>query len=253
MMAPMDASPGGTGATATPDAVGFVVLIEGYTPYQNFDELLDPTGVKADPSRWGLVTRLENLSKVFPGTDFELFQKGNIKHFKLETGAVDLGNSATPLGIGLLQEIVRVTAEQQAVILGTDRPGLSRTSQGMQTGPDRVFTEKVLLDPMTREEISKSFSLILPPDLDTNPALTEKDLGKVKVTSFGDSQYIVRDHWFKVNFKLTWKGAPKSAAPVVPTLDDGSGYSSSPAAPAPKAAKPAKPSKLKSKRNTPDI
>jgi type IV pilus assembly protein PilM len=252
MTVPMDGTAGGAGATAAPDAVGFVVLIEGYTPYQNFDDLLDPTGVKADPSRWGLVTRLENLSKMkeFQGTEFDLFQKGNIKHFKLETGAVDLGNSATPLGIGLLQEIVRVTAEQQAVIMGTDRTGLSRASMGTQTGPDRVFTEKVLLDPMTREEISKTYSLILPPDLDTNPALTEKDLGKVKTTSFGDPQFIMRDHWFKVNFKLAWKGAPKSAAPAAPMLDDESGIRSSPVAPVTKPAKSAKPSKLKSKRNT---
>ena len=242
---------GGTG-TAAPEAAGFVVTIEGYTPYQNFKDLLDPTDVKTDPTRWGFVTRLENLSKVFPGTDFELFQKGDIKHFKMETGAVDLGDAATPLGIGVLHEIVRVTPEQQAMIMGTDRTGMTRASMGMQAGMDRVFVEKVLLDPLTQEEISKTYSLILQPDLDANPNLTEKDLGKVKMTSFGDPQFILRDHWFRMNFKLTWKGAPKPAVVAVPGMDDGSGYSAPPAPAASPAAKPAapkKPSGRKSKRD----
>jgi hypothetical protein len=185
------------------------------------------------------VTRLENLSKLkeFRGTDFELFQKADIKHFKLETGNVDISDTQTPPGIGILHEVVRVTPEQQALIMGTDRAGGGRgMGAGVQVGTDRLFVEKVLLDPMTREEISKTYSLILQPDLDANPNLTEKDLGKVKVTSFGDPQFIVRDHWFRINFKLTWKGAPKAA--VAAAVDDGSSYTAPATVPSTPAVKP---------------
>lgn len=250
MIDPMAMGPTGTTTTTTPDAAGFVVTLEGYSPYREFKDLLDPTDVKTDQSRWGFVTRLENLSKV-PGTDFELFQKGDIKHFKLETGEVDPGDAGTPLGIGLLEEIVRVTPEQQTAIMSTDRTGYGRgMGIGTQTLTDRIFTEKVLVDPMTREELSKTYALILQPDLDTNPNLTEKDLGKVKM-NFGEPQHIVRDHWYRVNFKLAWKGAPK---PVTPAMGmDSSGYGSSiaPAAPAKPAAPTTtkKPSGRKPKRD----
>jgi hypothetical protein len=150
---------------------------------------------------------------------------------------VDISDTMTPPGIGILHEVVRVTPEQQAVIMGTDRTGMGRATvgAGMQVGVDRLFVEKVLLDPLTREEISKTYFLILQPDLDTNPSLTEKDLGKVKVTSFGDPQFIVRDHWFRINFKLIWKGAPKAAV-AASVLDDGS---SSAISPAPASSTPA--------------
>ncbi len=249
MAMPMDGMGAGpAGSTPTVDAAGFVVTIEGYTPYQNFKELLDPTDVKADQARWGFVTRLENLSKMkeFQGTDFELFQKGDIKHFKLETGSVDISDTMTPPGIGILHEAVRVTPEQQALIMGNDRTGLVRAT--MQVGTDRLFVEKVLLDPLTREEVSKTYSLILQPDLDSNPNLTEKDLGRVKMTSFGDPQFVVRDHWFRINFKLTWKGAPKPATPAVSGLDDGSGYGATPAPSTPASKPAAKPSGRKPKR-----
>lgn len=250
MASSIDGSATGVGGTTpSPDAAGFVVTIEGYTPYENFTDLLDPTDVKADKTRWGFVTRLENLSKMeeFKGTDFELFQKGDIKHFKLETGNVDISDTMTPPGIGILYEAVRVTPEQQAVITGTDRTGLGRPGVGTGTGSDRLFVEKVLLDPLTREEVSKTYSLILQPDLDTNPELTEKDLGRVKVTSFGDPQFIIRDHWFRINFKLTWKGAPKPT--VVAGMDDGSSYVTPAAPPSTPAPKPAAKKKIKSKRD----
>lgn len=249
---PMAMGLAGAEPTTTVDAAGFVVTLEGYSPYKNFKDLLDPTDVKNDQTRWGFVTRLENLPKLFPGTDVELFQKGDIKHFKMETGEVDPGDAATPPGIGFLQEIVRVAPEQQAAILGTDRSGFGR-GMGTQSVVDRIFAEKVLVDPMTREEISKTYALILQPDLDANPDLTEKDLGKMKM-NFGEPQYIVRDHWYRVNFKLKWKGAPKPATPL-DMMDDGRGMGSqiAPTAPPPSTSKPAatkKPSKLKSKRDT---
>ncbi|MCK4959267.1 MAG: pilus assembly protein PilM, partial [Planctomycetes bacterium] len=91
---------------------GFVVGIEGWSPYVSIDELMDPPGVGADRSRWGLVTRLENLSKVAPGCGLELYEKEDIRHFRLDTDEVEIGSPVMPAGIGVLKEIRRVGEEQ---------------------------------------------------------------------------------------------------------------------------------------------
>jgi len=39
---------------------GFVVTIVGYSPYQNLGELMDPSGVENNQSKWGFVTRLRS-------------------------------------------------------------------------------------------------------------------------------------------------------------------------------------------------
>ena len=55
----------------------------------------------------------------------------------------------------------------------------------------------VLTDPMTREVISKV------PEFD--------EYGKRKIDKNGNVQYKVNDHWFKLDCKFKWKGAPKLA------------------------------------------
>ena len=64
----------------------------------------------------------------------------------------------------------------------------------MRRETDLVTSETVLLDPMTREEISKTF------DLD--------DKGHKKYDSFGQPLYVEKDKWFVIKAKFVWKTAP---------------------------------------------
>jgi hypothetical protein len=214
----VDSTPG-----VTPDTPsGFVVLIEGYTPYRKVNELLDPTGVANDPSRWGIVTRFENLGKIIKGTHFELFQKNNTVHFKEEfepviASSMQGPSTKQPLGIGVLKEIRRVpdTSEQSS------SPDATRTIPGMMGGygggmgvQDRIASEMVLVDPMTEEEISKTYDLYTPQDVAGNPELSEKDIGRKKYNSYSKEQFIERDSWFRIQAKFLWKGAPKVQLPT---------------------------------------
>ena len=58
--------------TAAQKQAGFVITIEGYSPYRRIGELLDPPNVKEDPSRWGFATRLENLKQYPAGRQLPL-------------------------------------------------------------------------------------------------------------------------------------------------------------------------------------
>lgn len=207
---------------------GFVVGIEGWSPYANIDELMDPPGVGADRSRWGLVTRLENLSKVAPGCGLELYKKGDIHHFRLDTDEVEVGSPAMPAGIGVLKEIRRVAEEQ---LPAGAMPGgygarpvtpvsgrYVRRFSGSSVNQDRIFAENVLIDPMTNEEMSKVFDIITEDDLATNSELTDKHLGKIEYTMFGEPKYLVRDHWFRINVKFAWKNAPNIDTSITSTL-----------------------------------
>ncbi|MHC4193430.1 MAG: hypothetical protein ACYSP9_04555, partial [Planctomycetota bacterium] len=191
------------------DGPGFLVIIEGYSPYKNINELLDPPGVGNDPSKWGLVTRLENLAKVMPDAPFELLEK-SVTHFKCETGEVDLNLTDMPVGIGVERDIERVPRKEKA----STRTRVQQTSYGRggQGLEDRITVEKVLIDPMTSEEMSKTFDLITQEEVDGDPSKSERDLGKKKYTDFGQPKYIVRDHWFRVKAKFLWKGAAKPEA-----------------------------------------
>jgi len=75
---------GGAGSTGE-KVPGFVVMLEGYSPYKKIGDLLDPPNVQDDPSRWGLMTRLANL-KQFQHLDanapFEVYDK-TADHFKI--------------------------------------------------------------------------------------------------------------------------------------------------------------------------
>ena len=145
---------------------GFVVTITGYSPYKNLPRLMDPPGVKGDPNKWGVVSRLLHLDDVFgKEVPFKLYEKTMVEHFKLETGEVDL-KSEMPPGIG----IEETTSEKKG--------------------------DRVLVDPMTKEVISKV------PELDEN--------GREKIDRSGKVVYEANDHWFKLDIKFVWKNAPRT-------------------------------------------
>ena len=150
---------------------GFVVTISGYSPYQEIVELLDPIGAQDDPNRWGPVTRLMHLDSMFDGNSpFELYNKIDKKHFEIQTGEVDLAASMPP-GIGVIK-----TAESK----------------------DTIGMEQMLIDPMTKEVISRQVSVD-----ETGRKITDRQ---------GNPVYRTNDHWFTLNLKLKWKDAPAKAA-----------------------------------------
>jgi len=155
---------------------GFVVTIVGYSPYKAIGELMDPAGVTDEPSKWGFITRLSHLDDTADGNaPFELYKKTKAEHFKLETAAVDL-EERIPIGIGI---------ESNRIVKAKDADGVQ-------------FQEAVLIDPMTKETISKIT------ELDEN--------GKIKTDRFGKGVYKFNDYWFKLNVKFVWKDALKETA-----------------------------------------
>lgn len=160
---------GATSSTtaAEGDAVaGFVVTITGYSPYKNIGELMDPIGVENDPNKWGVITRLLHLKEVIDGNSpFELFKKTEVSHFKLEISDVGF-SEAMPVGIGVLNI-------------------------------PRAGAESAIVDPMTREVISKE------PEYD--------EYGRKKTDKSGNVQYKANDHWFRLDCKFKWIDAPKLA------------------------------------------
>jgi type IV pilus assembly protein PilM len=176
----------GAGSSEQQDSKGFIVIIEGYTPYEKIGELMDPAGVGDDKQKWGIITRMLNLNQLFDvNSPFELFQKNKIEHFKFETGLVDLQDQQMPKGIGVNQTKTRVTLEESAV---SDSRKSTRT-KGQDA--DLVVSEVVLVDPLTKEEISRTF------DLD--------EKGRKKYDTFGQPLYIERDRWFRIKAKFIWK------------------------------------------------
>ena len=152
---------------------GFVVTITGYSPYKNIGELMDPAGVEGDPNKWGVVTRLLHLDDIVDGKNpFELYRKTEIEHFKLETGEVDL-EAEMPAGIGL--EDIEFEKAKKAERGDSD--------------------ERILIDPMTKEIISKVAEL--------------DEGGRKKIDRSGKVVYKANDHWFKLDVKFIWKDAPK--------------------------------------------
>lgn len=144
--------------------LGFVVTITGYSPYKNLLRLMDPPGVEGDQNKWGVVSRLLHLDDVFgKEVPFKLYKKTMVEHFKLETGEVDL-KSEMPPGIGI-----------------------EETISGKRS-------DRVLVDPMTKEVISKL------PEMDEN--------GREKIDRTGKVVYESNDHWFKLDIKFVWKNAP---------------------------------------------
>ncbi len=204
---------------------GFTVLIEGYSPYRNIAELLDPPMVGSDQTQWGIVTRFENLEKLFPNSPFVLFNKHQIEHFSVVTGLVDLEDTDMPQGIGIEKKIERVPNPTGRTVTQTTRRTTMRPRGGdlmgemgrgmgkTARGPEFVYTEDVLVDPMTNEEMSRTYDIVTQKDIDADPELDEQDLGQKKTADFGDEwKFIERDQWFRIQAKFVWKDAPKVEA-----------------------------------------
>ena len=175
----MTYSRGRAGATTQVEGIeegtGFVVTIAGYSPYRNIGELMDPAGVEDDQSKWGVITRLMHLDDIVDGNSpFELYKRTEVEHFKLVIGDVDW-EAEMPPGIGL--EDIRF-----------ERPRREKAAF-------RDSGEQVLIDPMTKEVISK---------------VVEFDkYGREKMDKSGNVVYKVNDYWFVLNVKFIWKDAPK--------------------------------------------
>ncbi|MFC1677938.1 hypothetical protein ACFL3G_12870, partial [Planctomycetota bacterium] len=151
---------------------GFVVSVSGYSPNDDIAELFDPLGVGDNEQQWGVVTKLRHLDKFAAdgNSPFKLYDTSTAGNYKLETGEV-AWNAQMPTGIGIVKE----------------RKGL-RNKRGRRN-------EEILLDPMTKEVISKK------------PVLNER--GVAVKDKKGNPVYEINDHWFNLNFKLLWKDAPK--------------------------------------------
>ncbi|HUW18241.1 MAG TPA: type IV pilus assembly protein PilM [Sedimentisphaerales bacterium] len=164
------------GAVVEEVGSGFVVTIEGYSPYKDIGELMDPIGVEGEPAKWGVITRLLHLDDIVDGNSpFKLYKKLDTEHFKLEAGEVNLEGDM-PQGIGVVDV----------------RPG---TAKAESTGYGTA-DEKVLLDPMTKEIISK---------------VPKYRNGRRIFDRVGKVDYEVNDHWFVLKFKLIWKDAPNES------------------------------------------
>ena len=164
----------GFGAQAVEEKkLGFVLTIAGYSPYENIDELIYPAGVGNRQDQWGFVTRLLHLDDFVDGNSpFELYEPTDPNQFNLETNEVSL-DAQMPSGIGV--EDFRETKLIQ--------PGQSES------------IEWILIDPMTKETISKVAVL----DEDGKPVLYR-----------GREVYEVNDHWFVLNVKFIWRDVPES-------------------------------------------
>ncbi len=172
---------------------GFVVVMEGYSPYRRIGDLLDPPNVKKDDqTQWGLVTRLLNLAEFMGKKDpndvpFDLSAlKKYAQDFKLETGPVDVDAESLPMGVGSW----KFTPSAAALEAAKNNPYGGMTMEGNQDGTWS------LIDPVTKETISAE------PDLDA--------FGKPRVDPLGRPVKQTRDYWFKLQFKIKWNHAPQT-------------------------------------------
>ncbi len=155
---------------------GFVVVIEGHSPYQDISQLLDPSGVDSQPENWGFVTQLMHLSdRADPNNDpnapLALYKKETEAHFYLKKGPVAFSDKDMPYGIG-------VQEDEEADLFGT-------------TANENV----TLLDPVTGEVIN-SYPLVD----NMGREVVERLSKKVKM--------VINDNWFVLKFKLKWNYAP---------------------------------------------
>lgn len=110
---------------------GFVVMMEGYSPYKDIGELLDPAGVDNQPHRWGFVTRVMHLDAMEPNCPFVLLDKGDPTHFQIDKGPVDPNNQRMPKGIGIpIQDQGMIASMQRPLIDPMTGELISRTSVG---------------------------------------------------------------------------------------------------------------------------
>lgn len=173
---------------ALPTGTGFIIEIEGYSPYENINELLDPIGVGENQMKWGFITRLKNLDKISDTNSlFEIFDTNSTTQFVQETEPVDISSTTMPEGIGMLEKIQRAEKKE------ADKAG-SRSSEAGNI----IYDEEVLIDPLTEEEISKVYVL--------------DDYSRIVYDSFDKPQYKTNDHWFRIKAKFIWRQDPAKTA-----------------------------------------
>jgi len=183
---------------------GFFVTIVGYSPYdyRRIYELMDPAGVEDAPAKWGFITRLAHLDTIVDGNSpFELYERTDVKHFKLEIGEVEAremrsGRDTIDMlrGIGVEEIRYEQSRAEGASMTGARMAGARMA--GAMGAELRAVT--FLVDPMTKEVISKVAEL-------------DED-GKLKLDGSGKPIYKVNDSWFVLNVKFAWKDAPKPPA-----------------------------------------
>lgn len=169
---------------------GFLVTIVGYSPYKDIQGLMDPLEVGDDRDRWGFITRLKNLNVVVDGNSpFSLYERADPRHYSLDMFPIDLKTSGDtpPAGIGIESER-RIEIKSEAV----GRP-VQLYGQPAQT--QSVRTERILIDPMTKEVISRT-------------ARYNED-GAPIINDAGGFVYETNDHWFVLRAKFLWTGAPE--------------------------------------------
>ncbi len=176
------------GETAEEKKPGFVVTVAGYSPYgkskNDLHKLIDPSGVENKPDKWGFVTRLLHLDDFVAdgNSPFEVYKKIDPNQFKLEIEGVSW-EVEMPAGIGIKDVRYKPTP-----------PGSTQAESA----------EWVLIDPMTKELISKIA------EWDEN--------GRPKLDRRGMPIHTFNDHWFVLNVKFVWRDAPEAVKAVAPTF-----------------------------------
>jgi type IV pilus assembly protein PilM len=178
-------SPGFGAPTVEEKFSGFVVQALCYSPYgrtvTEVSEIVDPDGVDDQQNKWGFITRLAHLDDMVEDPNdnpFELFKKEDHEQFNLDIKEVTI-DGEMPEGIGVWEELIDETAQT----------GSRLTSR--QAGLKRNW---ILIDPMTKETISKESLL----DEEGKPILYR-----------GLPVHKVNDHWFVLNAKFIWRDAPE--------------------------------------------
>lgn len=204
-------SSGGRPVAVKQGAPGFLVTIVGYSPYGDIDAIMDPAGVEDNPEQWGFITRLAHLDAIVDGNSpFKLYDKTKIKHFQLKTddpveareqSGVNIENVFT--GIGVEDIKFERTGVTSSGMTGSRITGSRMIGSGIisDLGDGRIGI-RVLIDPMTKEVISKV------PEFESD--------GKEKLDNKGRPVYTVNDHWFTLNVKFAWTDAPKPAVAAIP-------------------------------------
>ena len=101
-----------------------------------------------------------------------------------------------PEGIGIVQLIKSTAATENNIGGKYDGRMLSRNVSG-------GFKDSILIDPMTKETISKIAVL--------------GDDGEPKIGRDGKTVYKVNDHWFRIDAQFIWKDAPEELTAKVNT------------------------------------
>jgi type IV pilus assembly protein PilM len=223
----------GAGAAEEKVFSGFVVQALCYSPYGRTEtevgELIDPDGVDDQREKWGFITRLKHLDDMVEDGDspFELFKSEDHEQFNWDIMEVTI-DGEMPEGIGVWKEVIDETAQTG-----------SRSGSRLASQPGPLTRNWILIDPMTKETISK-----------------EKVLGEdgKQILHLGQPQFKVNDHWFVLNAKFVWRDAPKPPEKPMPT-----GYgrygATSPRRPTPSTSTSTSTStsSRSSKRSIPDI